>query len=104
LKRFLKATIEGNHLAISDAQHAKDVLAMQLKLTDPKIIDQSYTNFKAETPVNAEIDRAGADNVLVTLALPTASRNLDAYVDTTLIDELRMEGFIDSIEKKYGNK
>src|SRR5713226_3393661 len=37
--RFLKATIEGNYLALADAKRAKDVLAAELKISDPKILD-----------------------------------------------------------------
>jgi ABC-type nitrate/sulfonate/bicarbonate transport system substrate-binding protein len=104
LVRFLKATIEGNHLAVSDERQAKQVLARELKLTDPKIIDQSYANFRAETPPNAEIDRAGAENILAAIAPPNASRNLADYIDTSLIDGLRADGFISAMERKYGNK
>ena len=104
LLRFLKATIEGNYLAVTDEKRAKEVLAKELRLTDPKIIELSYANFKAETPLNAEIDRAGAENVLATVAPPTASHNLDDYIDTSLTDALRADGFIAAIEKKYGKK
>ncbi|HWG07324.1 MAG TPA: ABC transporter substrate-binding protein, partial [Beijerinckiaceae bacterium] len=47
---FLKATIEGNYLAVSDAKRGKDVLARELSIIDPKIVDLAYANFKAETP------------------------------------------------------
>jgi NitT/TauT family transport system substrate-binding protein len=104
LIRFLKATIEGNHLAMTDEKLAKEMLAKQLKLTDAKVIDQSYANFKAETPLNAEIDRAGAENVLATVAPANASRNLADYIDTSLIDGLRTDGFLAAIERKYGAK
>jgi NitT/TauT family transport system substrate-binding protein len=104
LVRFLKATIEGNYLAVADEKRAKEVLARELKLSDPKIIDTSYANFKAETPLNAAIERAGAENILAIVAPPSASRNLDDYIDVSLIDELRADGFIDSMEKKYGRK
>jgi hypothetical protein len=80
------------------------VLARGLKLSDPKIIDASYANFRAETPPNAEIDRAGAENILATVAPPGASRNLDDYIDMSLIDGLRAEGFIAAMEKKYASK
>src|SRR5229473_559536 len=50
LTRFLKATIEGNYLALADEKRAKEVLARELKLSDPKIIGASYANFRAETP------------------------------------------------------
>jgi hypothetical protein len=38
------------------------------------------------------------------VAPPSASRNLDDYIDMSLIDELRADGFIDAMEKKYGRK
>jgi ABC-type nitrate/sulfonate/bicarbonate transport system substrate-binding protein len=104
LLRFLRATIEGNYLAVADEKRAKDVLARELKLSDPKIIDTSYANFKAETPANAEIDRAGAENILAMVVPPGASRNLDDYIDMSLTDGLRTEGFIAAMEKKYGRK
>jgi NitT/TauT family transport system substrate-binding protein len=104
LLRFLKATIEGNHLAVADESRAKAVLAKELKLTDPKIVDQSYANFKAETPPNAEIDRIGAENILTNLVPPGASRNLEDYIDTSLIAGLRADGFLNAIETKYGKK
>lgn len=104
LVRFLKATIEGNHIAITDDKRAKEVLAKELKLTDPKVIDASYANFKAETPPHAEIDRKGAENVLAAVAPPGASRNLDDYIDTSLTDDLRKQGFMEAMEKKYGKK
>jgi ABC-type nitrate/sulfonate/bicarbonate transport system substrate-binding protein len=104
LVRFMKATIEGNHLAIADDKRAKEVLARELKLTDPKIIDQGYANFKSETPLNAEIDPAGADNILATIAPPGASRNLADYIDMSLTQGLRSEGFMDAMEKKYAKK
>ncbi|HEY7301998.1 MAG TPA: ABC transporter substrate-binding protein [Xanthobacteraceae bacterium] len=103
LMAFLKATIEGNYLAVTDERRAKEVLAKELKLTDPKLINTSYANFKAETPPNAEIDRAGAENILATVAPANASHNLDDYIDTSLTDQLRAQGFIAAMEKKYGS-
>ena len=104
LVRFLKATIEGNYLALADERLAKEVLARELKLSDPKIIDASYANFRVETPANAEIDRAGAQNVLATVAPPGVSHNLDDYIDMSLTDQLWAEGFIAAMEKKYASR
>jgi NitT/TauT family transport system substrate-binding protein len=101
LLAFLKATIEGNYLAVVDERHAKAVLAKELKLTDAKLIDMSYANFKAETPINAEIDRAGAENILATVSPPGASRNLDDYIDTSLTEDLRRDAFFAAMETKY---
>ena len=104
LVRFLKATIEGNYLAYTDEKRAKDVLAKELKITDPKILDISYSNFKAATPLNADIDRAGAENILDTTAPAGASRNLADYIDTSLSDGLRAEGFFEAMQQKYAVK
>jgi NitT/TauT family transport system substrate-binding protein len=104
LTRFLKATTEGNYLAMIDEKRAKTVLAKELQLTDPKIIDLSYSNFKSETPPNAEIDRKGAENVLNTVAPASASHNLDDYIDMSLTDGLRKDGFYAELEKKYGKQ
>ena len=51
---------------------------------------------------NAEIDRAGAENILATVAPANASRNLDDYIDASLSEQLRAEGFIAGMERKYG--
>lgn len=104
LVRFLKATVEGNYLAYTDEKRGKEVLAKELTLTDPKIIDISYSNFKSATPLNAEIDHAGAENILATAAPAGASRNLDDYIDMSLTDGMRAEGFFDAMAKKYGVK
>ncbi len=102
LTRFMKATIEGNYLAISDAARAKDVLARELNLTDSKIIDISFENFKAAKPANGEMSRAGAENIIATVAAPDASHDPDDYMDTDVLDRLRGEGFSEAMEKKYG--
>ena len=54
LTRFLKGTIEGNYLALTDEKRAKEVLAKELKITDPKILDITYNDFKAQSPSNLE--------------------------------------------------
>jgi NitT/TauT family transport system substrate-binding protein len=102
LIRFLKATIEGNYLAYTDEKRGKDVLAKELKIGDAKILDISYSNFRDASPLDAEIDPAGAENVLEIAAPADASRNLADYIDTSLSEGLRAEGFFDAMRKKYG--
>jgi NitT/TauT family transport system substrate-binding protein len=93
LLRFLKATIEGNRLAISDEPRAKAVLKKQFGVSDQNIIDISYTDFKEQTPLNAEIDMEGARAVVAQIAKPGASHELKDYIDTSLSDALRAQGF-----------
>jgi NitT/TauT family transport system substrate-binding protein len=99
LMRFLKGTIEGNYLALTDETRAKDVLAKELKITDPKILDIAYSDFKAQSPINIEISRQGAENILA--QFPGGSQKPEDYLDSTLIDALRTEGYFATMAQKY---
>ncbi|MGE5539054.1 MAG: ABC transporter substrate-binding protein [Gemmatimonas sp.] len=101
LTRFMKATVEGNWLAVSDAERAKKVLARELKISDPKVLQASYDNFKAETPPNAELDVQGAKNVIEVVVPADKSHRLEDYVDTGIMDDLRKSGFFDAMKVKY---
>nr|TFG54545.1 MAG: hypothetical protein E4H34_02410 [Hyphomicrobiales bacterium] len=100
--KFMRATIEGNYLAVTNEIGAKNVLSRRLNLTEAAIVDSSYENFKQETPINAEIDPEGARNVLRALADMGAGDNIDDYVDLSIIEELRGEGFFAAMQEKYG--
>ncbi len=99
LMRFLKATIEGNYLALADATRAKEVLAKELKIADTKVLDITYDDFKAQSPANMEISLPGAANILA--QFPGGSQKVTDYVDTSLLDALREEGFFSTMERKY---
>jgi NitT/TauT family transport system substrate-binding protein len=99
LARFLKGTIEGNYLSLSDESRAKEVLAKELKITDPKILAVTYADFKAQSPANIEISRQGAENILA--QFPGGSQKVEDYVDASLLDTLRGEGFFTAMQQKY---
>lgn len=100
--RFLKATIEGNTLAVGDPARGRAVLAGKLGLADPKTIDIAYENFRSLTPADAQVTREGAQNVIDIVAGPDAGRTVDDYLDASLHDDLRAEGFLDAMRAKYG--
>jgi NitT/TauT family transport system substrate-binding protein len=100
VKRFLKATVEGNYLAVHDENRAKPVLARELGISEPKIVDVTYANFRAETPLNAELTREGARNIIDVLV--PANKDIDSYMDESVYNELEAEGFYAAMEKKYG--
>jgi len=99
LLRFLKGTIEGNYLALTDEARAKNVLAKELKITDPKILDITYNDFKAQSPINIEISRPGAENILT--QFPDASQKVEDYVEMSLLDALRDQGYFAAMARKY---
>ena len=74
--------------ALERAREHAPFLARALELIDAETIDICYDNFKTFTPANAEIDAAGAENIIATVA-PDTGAVAEDYIDTSLIDELR---------------
>ena len=100
LTRFLKATIEGNAIALTDAKRAKQVLAKELKIKSAKILDIAYDDFRQQSPVDLQPAAAGAQNILK--QFPKASQSVGNYVDTSLLDALKSQGFFAEMQQKYG--
>lgn len=99
--RFLRAVIEGNYLALTDAARAKAVLARELNIKSRTIIDISYEDFRAQSPPDMTISTPGVENVLK-ISAGSGSRNLDDYIDGVPLMELRKSGFFETMQKKYG--
>ena len=99
---FLKATIEGNHLAMGNESRAKAILKRELPLlADSDHLERSYANFKSLTPPFAEIDRQGAENIIDTLGPPGPANKVEDYVDISGLDALRDEGFFNAVQTRY---
>ena len=101
VRQFLKATVEGNYLAVSDAAAAKKVMAKELLIADAKILDIAYENFRSSTPLDAEATLEGAKNIIDIVAGAGASRDPKSYLDTGVYDELAAEGFYRDMRAKY---
>lgn len=99
--RGMRAIVEGNYLAVSDADRAKPVMAKALGITDRKNLDITYDNFKAFTPLNAEVTREGGKAVIATVEVPGKPGNLDDYMDESIHEELEAEGFFEAMKQKY---
>jgi NitT/TauT family transport system substrate-binding protein len=102
LTRFLKAVMEGNYRALADEKRAREVLAREAKITDPKILDIAYGDFKQQSPQNIEPTSAAADNILAQFAAGGSTNRAD-YIDTSILGELRASGFTAGLERKYKN-
>ena len=101
LLSFLKATIEGNYLAVSNPERGKATLAKALKITDPKVLDLSYRDFQQQSPLNAEATVEAASANIARVAPKGAKINIDAYCDLSLTEELKKQGFFESMKAKY---
>jgi hypothetical protein len=84
---------------MTDEKRAKEVLAKELKISSPKILDITYNDFKAQSPQNLEPSLQGAQNILK--QFPDVNQDVGAYLDTTLLGALKNEGFFAAMEKKY---
>jgi ABC-type nitrate/sulfonate/bicarbonate transport system substrate-binding protein len=100
LTRFLKASIEGNYIALSDEKRAKQVLAKDLKITSEKSLEIAYRDFVAQAPPNLEPSLTGVQNILK--VFPNASQNVGDFVDLSFLDALKNQGFFTAMEAKYG--
>ena len=99
LTRFVRATAEGNALALADEKRAKEILARQANITDPKILDVSYNDFRALSPPDITPTAAAAESVLK--QFPDASRSQADYIDTSILNGLRHEGVFAGLQHKY---
>jgi ABC-type nitrate/sulfonate/bicarbonate transport system substrate-binding protein len=100
LARFLRATVEGNYLALTDAARAREVLARETKIADPKVLAVSYEDFRQQSPQNLAPVRAGAENIIAQFPAGV-SRTVEDYVDASLLDALAKDGSLAALEKRY---
>jgi NitT/TauT family transport system substrate-binding protein len=87
LARLVRATAEGNRLALSEAARAKEVLAAKAGITDAKILAVSYADFEALSPPDLAPTRAAAENVLA--QFPEAGRDPADYIDGSVLQAAR---------------
>jgi hypothetical protein len=107
ITRFLKAYIEGAARAFGDETWAKEVIAKRFKTNDPKVIDATYRDYVASTSRDLTPTVEGAKSVLAQLkaiGLQTGSDDPMDFLDLTLIDKLKAEGFVAATQKQYGVK
>ncbi len=104
LRRFMRAYLEATYLALSDAARAKEVLAKEFKTTDAGVIETTYADFRQAMPHDAVPSRPGAENNIAyyrSAGHAPADASVEAYVDAGIIDDLRAEGFLAVLERKY---
>ena len=104
LTRFVKGYVAGAYLALSDAAKAKEVIAQRFRTKDQKVIDATYNDFRRLMPLDAAPTTTGAQNVLdqlIALGTDIGSRNPNDYLDLSIIEALKKEGYFDQMAKTY---
>jgi NitT/TauT family transport system substrate-binding protein len=104
LTHFVKAYIAGAYLALSDVEKAKALIAQKYKTSDPTVIDATYNDFKRLMPLDAAPSIAGANNVIAQLqaiGLEVGSKNVNDYVDLSIIEGLKKDGYFEQMAKAH---
>ena len=104
LTRFLKAYIESALKGLGDEAWAKEVIAKRFKITDPKVVDATYRDYVRILARDLTPSMDGAANVIAQLKsinLPVGSENPRDYLDLSIMDKLKAEGFIAQMQKQY---
>jgi len=104
LTRFVRAYVAAAYLALSDATRAKAVIAQRFKTNDAGVIDATYNDFKRLMPLDAAPSIAGARNVIAQLqaiGLEVGSKDVNDYLDLSIIDALKHDGYFDAMAKAY---
>lgn len=104
LMHFVRAYVAGAYLALSDAQKAKELIAQKYKTSDPSVIDATYNDFKRLMPLDAGPSMTGAQNVisqLQAIGLQVGSKDVNDYVDPSLIKALKQAGYFDTLAQTY---
>jgi NitT/TauT family transport system substrate-binding protein len=104
LTHFVRAYIAGAYLALADEKRAKEMIAQKFQTQDPQVIDATYADFKRLMPLNAAPSVDGAKNVIAQLAaigIEVGSKNVNDYVDDSIIRRLEQDGYFAQMDKQY---
>jgi ABC-type nitrate/sulfonate/bicarbonate transport system substrate-binding protein len=104
LGRFMSATLEGAYRGLTDETWAKQILAKEYKIADPRIVDIVFADFKAQMPLTVLPTREASENVLALLqsfGAKLKSQKVEDHVDTSVIDALLADGTIATLQRQY---
>ncbi len=105
MKRFIKANVEGMYKALSDEKWAKEVIAKEFKSDSKALLDEAYAALKRGYPRDYTPSIEGINNVIAevnSMGPPLTSKNPADYVDLSILDALKKEGFFEEMKKRYG--
>jgi len=104
LKRFVRAYLRAAYLVLSDEKRGKEEIAKRFKTKDPKVIDATYKDFQRTMPLDGAPSVEGAKNVIKQLQLAKfdiGSTDPNAYLDFSIINALKKDGYFAKLKKDY---
>jgi len=94
--RFLQAMAEGVHIFNTDKEETLKVMAKYTKVTDRKVLENSYADNSGVHSPTLEPTRSGIANILETLAgtaPKAATAKPEDFIDPRLVKKLEESGF-----------
>jgi NitT/TauT family transport system substrate-binding protein len=102
---LLRAVVEGNSFSRSRPDEAKRILSSGLKYSEPTLIDASYEEYLRLVPLDLTPRETGIREVIRQVSqLPDSRVKTDdpaAYVDLSLVEQLRTDGFFEEMQRTY---
>ncbi len=102
--RLVRANIEATYMMFADEKRAKELVGKIFKTSESKLIDAGYAAFKQVVPLDPLPSQAGAEHVLEQLQAigPTiGSKKLEDYIDNSIPEALKKEGFFAELSRQY---
>jgi len=98
--RFVRAYIRGAHRYHTDKEFSKRVLAKYGKITDDELLEGTWRDY---APTILKVPRPSPKAIQFLLESHFKGKaplpKSDAFVDTSIVDQLEKSGFIDSVYK-----
>jgi NitT/TauT family transport system substrate-binding protein len=104
LVHFVRAYVAGAYLGLSDRQKAMEVITQKYKAKNPEVAEATYKDFKRLLPPYLEPSIPGAENVIAQLqsiGIDVPDKNVDHYIDRSIIEGLKKDGYFDELAKAY---
>jgi len=105
--KFTRGYIEGARWGLANEAELRKVISLRFKTQYQAVIDATVAEFRKLMPLDGRPSIDGAQTVIKELAaiqVPVKSRNVDDYLDLSLIADLEKEGFLAGLNKTYGGK
>lgn len=102
---LLRSIADGMYFSRSHPDDAKRILSTGLTYTQPDVIEAGYSEFLRLVPTDLTPRDSGIREVIQQVkALPESNVAIEdpaAYVDLSLVAELRASGFFDQMQRTY---
>ncbi|MGE5306501.1 MAG: ABC transporter substrate-binding protein [Alphaproteobacteria bacterium] len=104
VKRFLQAYAEGTYLFTTHRDRSVAMLSERMKQKNPAVVEETYKYFAATFSFPPRISRDGMRIAIDMLAQRSSEtkldKNVDRYIDESLLDELERDGFFKKLSGK----